>query len=75
MTKKKPRLFVYSDKFTDGTHWHCGGPGVNDALTGLVNVLKDQIAQVLDGRAEAIDITLTCSRMTDKQIRNLPDPS
>lgn len=72
--KKQARLFVCVEGVTDDTFTLCGGPDIDDAMAGLVGLIREAVAHAMkhaeDGE-KVPAIQLMIDRMTDKEVDQL----
>lgn len=75
--EKKPRLFV-AGPTTEMVSCLCGGPDIEDMMTGLGNMLKAEVEDMsnqLNSGLDVVegDIELSMRWMTDEEADSLPD--
>lgn len=70
----KKRLFVIAPG-TDDTWLYCGGPDLEDALRGLMNVIREDVRSMFDGKEnqDGFSIDLELRVLTDDDVSELAD--
>lgn len=71
MSDKKKRLFITTPG-SDDQWWYAGGPDVEDAAKGVMNLVREDIRELLSGTSEGATVELEIREMTDEEVAALP---
>lgn len=70
--KKTKQIFVMTPGSV-GTWWHAGGQDLDQAMQGIMNLIKPDVAELLSNTGDAFCVDIAVREMTDQEVDELPE--